>query len=169
MGWPGLGKEVADICHELQIPDINDNDISAKDVKEAVIDHHYRWMTKELRKLEPSQKLFSIKYDSFKQVQEYFMDKSVDNGRMAFQIRAQMLPGIPANFKNNYRTRNTDNPDAGLFCEFCQAGEIFSQSHCAVCPAWDGQRMGLDLSKVEDLVTFFRRMLVEREKRTQSD
>ena len=86
MGWPGLWKEVADICHEIQIPDVNDNDISAKDVKEAVMDHHYRCMMEELCKLEPSQKLYNIKYDSFKQVQEYFMDKSVDNSRMAFQI-----------------------------------------------------------------------------------
>ena len=101
-------------------------------------------------------------------MQGYFEDKSVDNGRMAFKIRTQMLPGIPGNFKNKYKKKDDQNPDKGLLCDFCQDEEILSQSHCAVCPAWEEQRRGLNLSKVEDLVIFFRKMLLEKEKREQN-
>ena len=40
--WPGLSKEVADICEKLKIPDLNDNDfdISVGSIKEAVMEHH---------------------------------------------------------------------------------------------------------------------------------
>ena len=166
MGWPGLWQEVAEICKEVKIPDINDCDVPARDIKEAVTDHHGKCMTDELMKSEG--KLKNIKFDNFKQVQGYFEDKSVDNGRMAFKIRTQMLPGIPGNFKNKYKKKDDQNPDKGLLCDFCQDEEILSQSHCAVCPAWEEQRRGLNLSKVEDLVIFFRKMLLEKEKREQN-
>ena len=33
-----------------------------------------------------------------------------------------------------------------------------------LCPAWEQQREGLDLTKIEDLVIFFREMLSEMDK-----
>ena len=157
-----MQQEVAEICKEIGLPDINDVDIPVKDVKEAITEHHYKHIKEEL---ERSKKLKDIKEEDFRQVQGYFHDKSVSNGRMAFKIRSQMLPDIPANFKNKHKK------DGGLvckfckFCEFCSEDKILSQSHCMVCPAWESQRMGLDLTKVDDLVTFFRNMLMEKERR----
>ena len=106
MGWPGLWQEVSGICKEIGIPDINDDDIDVpvKDVKEAVEDHHHKHMMEEF---EHSKKLKDIRYDNFREVQEYFSDKSVANGRMSFQIRTQMLPGIPGNFKNKFKNKKS--------------------------------------------------------------
>ena len=39
--WPGLSREVRDICKEINLPDINDMDISEGEIKQAVFDHHY--------------------------------------------------------------------------------------------------------------------------------
>jgi hypothetical protein len=51
----------------------------------------------KMKKLEP------IKGEDFLGTQKYFMDKSIENGRMSFQIRTQMLKDIPGNFKNKFR------------------------------------------------------------------
>ena len=39
--WPGLSQEVTNICEEINIPDINDCEISAREIKQAMFDHHY--------------------------------------------------------------------------------------------------------------------------------
>ena len=38
-----------------------------------------------------------------------------------------------------------------------------------VCSAWEGQRAGLELTNIEDLVKFFRKMLKEKERRGKDD
>ena len=39
--------------------------------------------------------------EDFREVQEYFDDKSEDNSRMAFRIRMEMDKEIPGNLKTN--------------------------------------------------------------------
>ena len=106
-----------------------------------------------MKKLEP------IKGEDFRTIQNYFHDKSIENGRMAFKIRTQMLEDIPANFKNKYR-----NNKEKLKCEDCDANELMSQSHCVSCTAWSDVRKDLDLTSIDDMVIFFRRLLSERSK-----
>ena len=50
-------------------------------------------------------KLERIKHEDFREVQKYFGEKSVENTSVGFKIRTQMVPEIPANFKNNYRVK----------------------------------------------------------------
>ena len=69
-----------------------------------------------------------------------------------------MVEEIPANFKNKYKK------EEDLICQFCQQKEIFNQSHSIVCPAWEEQRTGLNLKKIDDLVTFFQKMMIEKGK-----
>ena len=107
--------------------------------------------------LEKSKKLGDIKHEDFSEVQNYFKVKSVETTRMAFKVRAKMISEIPENFKNKYK-------EEGLKCVYCNQGEISSQSHCMVCPAWGKCREGLDLTNILDLVVFFRKVLDERAK-----
>ena len=86
-------------------------------------------------------------------------EKSVDSGRLSFRIRSKMVDNIPANYKNKFK-----NNSEGLICKYCSSGEVLSQSHCLVCPAWHELREGLDLKQIKDLTIFFRRMLLERAK-----
>ena len=99
-------------------------------------------------------KLDPVNKEDFLEVQEYFTDKSLENGRTAFKIRTQMLEDIPGNFKNKFKNE----------CEYCDLNEIMSQSHCLTCTAWTDIRKNLDMTRIEDLVTFFKRMLMERAK-----
>ena len=52
----------------------------------------------------------------------------------------------------------------GLTCQHCTQEAIFTQSHCLTCPAWTEIREGLDMTNIDDLVVFFRKLLVEKEK-----
>ena len=76
---------------------------------------------------------------------------------MAFRIRSQMLDDIPGNFKNKYRKDKEK-----LKCRHCKSDQVMTQSHCLDCPAWTDIRKDLDVSKIDDLVKFFRRLLLER-------
>ena len=117
-GWPGLGKEVSDICEEIGIPDANDVEVPKKVVKEAIFRHHYKDM---LEVVKSKTKLEAIKDDDFSEVQAYFNDKSVEKTRMAFKVRTLMVPEIPGNFKNKYRVKGT--VDEGLECSECDQGD----------------------------------------------
>ena len=154
-GWPGLGEEVTEICKTIGIPDVNDVDVCKSAIKKAIWDHHYVDMKKEL---DGSKKLEPIKDDDFHKVQDYFNNKSVENTRMAFKVRSQMVPEIPGNFKNKFRVKGED----GLLCLYCEEGHVMTQGHCLECPAWADLRTGLELGNIEDMVVFFRKMLSER-------
>ena len=136
---------------------MNDVNVPKSEVKKAIFEHHYKDMVEIVNK---QTKLEAIKGEDFRNIQGYFDEKSVENSRMSFKIRSQMVPDIPGNFKNRYRVRGTENE--GLVCDQCQEGEIFTQSHCLTCPAWAELREGLELSRISDLVSFFRKLLVER-------
>ena len=99
-GWPGLANEVSDICSTIDIPDVNEISVPKSVLKKAIMNHHYGELKKEIASMK---KLDPIKDEDFRETQSYFMDKSIENGRMAFRIRCQMVDNIPGNFKNKYR------------------------------------------------------------------
>ena len=82
--WPGLSREVMDICEAVKLPDINDNEISAGVIKKAVLDHHHDEL---MDKISNSKKMKSHKDYKFREVQGYMKGKSVENCCMAFRLR----------------------------------------------------------------------------------
>ena len=98
--WPGLSVEVSDICEELNLPDINNVDITGGEIKEAVFNHHYLEVKS---KIENSKKMMAHKDDNFKEFQPYMKGKSVENVRLAFRIRCEMVKDIRGNYKDKYR------------------------------------------------------------------
>ena len=99
-----------------------------------------------------------VKDEDFSIVQEYFENKSVENTRMAFKVRSKMVADIPGNFKQKYKQKGAD----GLLCPYCTERQEMDQAHCMRCSAWTELRKGLDMSNIQDLVIFFRKMLAER-------
>ena len=67
-----------------------------------------------------------------------------------------MVKNIKENFKNSY---------SDLTCDSCETGSIENQSHALMCPGWEDQRQGLELTKIEDMVVFFNRILKEKGKK----
>ena len=74
----------------------------------------------------------------------------------------------PCSVINKYRQkeRGEEDSDPGLQCGDCLAPNTRdTQAHCLSCPAWKHERTGLDLEDIEDLVTYFRRVLEGRSKK----
>ena len=97
--------------------------------------------------------------DSFKEVQGYMKEKSVENCRMAFRIRCEMVKEVKGNFKDKHRRKGGEQ---ALKCDDCDGDHVQTQAHCLVCPRWEDIRCGLDLDKIGGMVTFFQRLLTER-------
>ena len=154
--WPGLSREVSDICEQVKIPDINDSDIAAKEIRQAIFDHHHSEL---MDKITISKKMMSHKEDNFKEVQDYMKGKSVENIRVAFRIRCEMVQEIRGNFKDKFRRKGGES---AILCPECPAQETETQSHCIVCPRWESIRSGLELTKMDDMVVFFQKILAER-------
>ena len=108
-----------------------------------------------------SNKMLGHKDDNFTQVQEYRKWKSVDQSRIAFRIRSETVDEVRGNFKDKWKRKGGE---AALACQECPSGLMETQSHCVTCPKWQDIRMGLDMNKIEDLVTFFQRFLTEKVK-----
>ena len=160
--WPGLSAEVKEICMELGIPDANNNYMSDTDIKKAVLEHHDRQVVVEVSN---SKKMMEHKHDNFKEVQGYMKQKSVENSRMAFRIRCEMVKEVKGNFKDKHRRKGGEQ---ALRCEDCDGDHVQTQAHCLVCPRWDKMRQDLDIDKIGGMVTFFQRLLKERMKGTGS-
>ena len=60
-----------------------------------------------------------------------------------------MVKNIKENFKNSY---------SDLTCDTCETGSIESQSHAVMCPGWEDQWQGLELTNIKD----FNRILKEK-------
>ena len=127
-------------------------------IKKAVFNHHYLELKEQLAK---SKKMTNHKEDDFTQIQPYMKWNSVDQCRMAFRVRSEMVDEIRGNFKDKYRRTGGE---AALACQVCPSGLIETQSHCVQCPKWQDLRLWLELNKMEDLVTFFQRLLNEKVK-----
>ena len=165
--WPGLAKEVKDICYEVKIPDVNHNRVTKEEIKEAIFWNHYKNMKVELGKFS---KLENIKNEDFRSEQNYLKGKSVDNIRREFRLRTQLVATFRDNYRNKYRTlpRGEEDEDPGLQCGDCR-GARDTQAHCLVCPAWQVAREGLTLTLAEDMVVYYRKVLEGREKREEEE
>ena len=62
-----------------------------------------------------------------------------------------MVNEVRGNFKSKY-VRN--GGEAALLCDNCDQRQVETQSHCLICPKWEGIRQGLDVTTIEGLTTF---------------
>ena len=83
-GWPGLGQEVAAICQEVGIPNICQEQVDKKRIKEAIFYHHMNDLKIEMKKYE---KLDDISNGDFRTMQSYMKDFCLEHCRMGFRLR----------------------------------------------------------------------------------
>ena len=103
----------------------------------------------------------SDKDEDFTEVQDYMRGKSVENIRVAFRIFCEMVQEIRGHYKDKYRRKGGE---AAVLRPECPAQEMETQSHCIVCPRWEDIRSGLELTRIDDMVVFFQKLLMERMK-----
>ena len=160
-----MSEEVSEICRTVGLPDVNFSRVKKEKVQEMIYYHHYKDLKEELYK---SKKMEEVKHEDYRVVQPYMEDKSIDRCRTKFRIRTQLMKTFKDNFRSKYRQkdRGEEDSDPGLQCGDCLAPDTRdTQAHCLICPAWEQVRAGLDLGDIEDLVTYFRRVLEGRTKK----
>ena len=77
---------------------------------------------------------------------------------MAIRVRSNMVK-VKENFKSMHKKKEN-----GLTCEACTTGCEESQSHILRCSAYEKFREGRNMSKLEDVVAYFRKVLAHRDK-----
>ena len=61
----------------------------------------------------------------------------LNNARMAFKIKCQMVEELQLNFKNKYKKRNnSSDQNGGLICPHCWNGQLFMQKNVLACLEW---------------------------------
>ena len=167
LGWPGLAEEVKKICSEVGLPDVNLIEVKKEKVKEMIYYHHYKDIKEQIQR---SSKLDKIKHEDFRKAQSYMEDRSIDRCRTKFWIRTEMMKTFKDNFRSKYRERERgdEEDDPGLQCKDCsEPRSPDSQAHCLRCPAWEHIRTGLDLEDIEDVITYFQRVLEGRDEKAR--
>ena len=147
--WPGLAREVAEICLQIGLPDANVVTIAKAQVDKAI---------KEYNKVEIRAVMSSnyTKLDELVEVEdgcvkEYMKMKNLAESRMMFRIRTKML-NLKDNMKGRYR-------GSSLECIACDSKEVESQTHVMCCSGYSDIRTGLDLSKDMDLIAYFTQVM----------
>ena len=162
--WPGLGKEVTDICREVGLPDLCQEEVDKKEIQDAIFFHHLKDLNEEMKKFS---KLEDISNGDFRNIQSYMKHHSMEFSRMAFRLRTKMFrcrANMPKLFGDV------------LWCHSCSSGPDDgpsgggpappeSQRHLEQCVAYSHLRVGKDVElNFEDKVEYFLELTVERDK-----
>ena len=152
--WPGLAEEVRNICLALGIDDANDTIMTKEAYKKVVRTACKEFDEREMKAgMEGRTKLEKFCQDDCN-LKEYMRQKSLRDVRDTFRTRTQLLEGFKGNFRNKYK-------DGDMRCEGCLQDED-TQPHVMLCTAYEDIRGSKDMSKDEDIVEYFREVLVRR-------
>ena len=146
--WPGLAREVAEICRAVGIQDVNQSSMNKRDVDMAIRKVNKEEIVQEMK--DKYKKLDDLVATENGVVKEYMQTKNIAESRLMFRIRTKMLD-LKENMKGKYK--NNLERDA------CDSSEAESQSHILRCMGYESLRDGLDLSQDKDLVTYFSQVM----------
>ena len=155
-GYPGLVKECQDICNELGIPDITEeNDVKKAKWKAVIKRAVEKKNESELKeKIKDYDKLVSMKQENFEQ-KEYLTQMSLKDSRLMFRVRTKTIK-----CKMN-QSSSRFNKQTLWQCSGC--GCIDTQSHILHCAAFQHLREGKSIENDQDLVDYFTQVLKIRE------
>ena len=153
-GWPGLAKEVEVICSTIGVPDANNNIVNKRDLDKALRTHDGSEIREKFGKYK---KIDRIVEDDPTEPKIYMKQKSLSDSRLIFRLRTEMVD-VRDNMRNKYK-------GSSVHCDACNMEEPESQVHVMACPGYEDLRAGKDMSKDGDLVSYFREVLLLREKR----
>ena len=155
-GWPGLAKEVIEICAELGIENANTTKLTKGEYKDLINKACITENEKILRKLAQNKKkcLYMLKENYGKK--SYIEKEKISDVRQHFKTRTGMLP-FACNFSADRKYAKTG--------WLCRCGEPETMDHIKeACLIYSDIRAEFNsLSEDEDLVTYLARVLDRRE------
>ena len=152
-GWPGLAKEVSEICDTIGMIDANENIVTKKELTAALRQHDRKEIVENFNGYK---KLDIILNDDPTTAKDYMEKKTIEDARMIFRIRTEMID-VKDNMRNRYKK-------TGVNCDACDLRVAESQLHVMSCPGYAELRVGKDMTKDTDMVSYFREVMIQREK-----
>ena len=101
----------------------------------------------DLIKMSQKYKKINLNYETEPTTQYHILHElNVEDARMLFKIRSNMVPSIQMNFPNDKNC--TSNMWVCVGCKVC----LDTQTHVTLCKSYESTRTGLDLSQERDRV-----------------
>ena len=177
MGWPGLAREVQDICRQTGLPDATNINLSLDKVtvKEAIKVHHLQFLKDSMT----GQKLESMKRTDMRE-RRHYTKLRVDECRMAFRLEVfqfECRANMPTRYKRDLRCRAC-GPGAGQQDKEQDETEeqqqqqdeewhIEDQDHLEICPGYSELWAGLGPLTEQSRIKYFMRVKLKRLKQQQ--
>ena len=157
-GYPGIDKEVQELCENLGIPEVTKDRKDEKSkakwkkiIEEAVEKKNEVELKEKIRKYE---KLEIMKQEDYGQ-KNYLEQLTLLQARTLFRVRTRMV-----NCKMN---QLGDRKNKASLWKCGECGYIDSQLHIIHCPAYQNLREGKDLNSDVDIANYFKEVLKIRE------
>jgi hypothetical protein len=158
MGFPGLGKEVAEICKEIGLPDASRQDVSKEEVKEAIRLNHLSALKAEMA----GKKKLEALYNSDMRKEQEYVSWCLEECRMAFRLQNRMFE-----CRSNMPTRYHRD----LICRACRPdpaagmdGHEETQEHLKVCVGYSECWQGIGPMTPLAVVRYFMKVKHKRKK-----
>ena len=168
-GWPGLAKEVEQICQELRVEQVADWDLSSQKYREVVTEACRQRDEVNLKKgMEGKTKARKIIKEGC-MTKEYTKKKCLQDVRDIYAERNFQL-AFAGNYRHDKRFQRSD-----WLCHACDGEEggdcekvvIEEQDHVASrCPGYSDLRQQYDLQTDDGLIEFYRAVIKRRDEST---
>ena len=154
--WPGLAREVSDICESLRIENPRMTEKGRQEYKK-IVKEATRWadeanMKREMEKLKKMEKMSKENLG----MKEYVKTGTLYSARQTWRVRSSMVD-LGGNFPNQAKYRRTMAK-----CQACDMQEREDQAHVARCIGYQDLRDGADLENETELVEYFSKVLERR-------
>ena len=155
-GWPGLGREVADICQTVGVEDANKTSMNEKEFMTVFDEASRGWEVARLKEEMVGSKAKVIVMEDC-DMKPYMRRKSIKEVRDIYAERNFLLP-----FAGNY---SNDKKYGDGLCRACAEGMTETQEHVRDdCPGYADLRTLHDMETEEGRMSFFRLVINRRNK-----
>ena len=154
--WPGLVKEVAELCEMLKVKDPRDTDLGKKayneEVKKACRWRDEAMMKEEMEKMKD--KKMKTMYNQNLELKQYVKSGTLYSARKTWEVRSYMLD-VAGNYAGLKKYENWE-------CQACTQKVREDQDHLTKCAGYEDLRADADLGNEPELVEFFARVMDRR-------
>ena len=159
--WPGLVKEVDELCKMLQLEDPKVTQDGKKAYNEMV-KKACRWKDEALMKEEMSKmkekKMRTMFYEDL-EMKEYVKSGTLYSARKTWEVRSYMMD-VAGNYPGHKKYKATM-----WRCQACDLEVKENQEHLTVCEGYEDLRGDADLGNEKELVEFFNRVMGRRKEK----
>ena len=157
MGWPGLTREVKEICSIVGLSDVTKKYLYREEVVEYI---QYYDMKCAKEKMEPLEKCRTVRSRDCRFVQPYMFQKSLEQSRLEFLWETQMID-TRSTMKGKYEKGKYNCPHCS---EGREQGVLETPEHLLTeCSAYSSLREGLNVDVVlEDRCLFLQQAIKKR-------